>query len=203
MHLKEILREYKSYTKERVKKVILLGVIGFYFLFLFFYNLHRQYGVSAELSWLNGIIAALITTLIYLLLFTFIGFFLKAELIKGRIKNSLILAIIGAAMLLFAGIVGANNLAIRIIMIVEPSVFLAFFMPLILSIIGLLGIILVFIGKKYGTYFIIIAGLIAIIGMFITIYRDLVNTIPLVLTLIYIDPFLLLIGGVLGLALKE
>jgi len=203
MEFKKLLKEFRKYNKERIKKIILYSVIGFYFLFLFFYNLHRIYGFSVELSWFNGIISALIATLVYLVLFDLIGFLLKAGFKKNKLKISEFMAIIGAFMLLFAGLIGANNLIIKTIMKDFPWIFLAFLMPLILSIFGLLGVILVLLGKKYGKYFIFIAGLVAVIGMFIPIFKDLVSSIPLVLTLIYVDPFLLLIGGTLGFILKE
>ncbi|MFX1493878.1 MAG: hypothetical protein ACFFBZ_06315, partial [Promethearchaeota archaeon] len=222
VELKEYLREYEKYNKKSIKKLILYSVIGFYFLFLFFYNFYRQYGISVELSWLNGIISALITTLTYLLLFDLIGFLLKLELIKGKLKSILTIGVICACILLFVGIIGVNNLIIGIIITVVPSVFLALFMPLVLGIIGLIGIILIFTGKKhgkstvhivgyniakiYGKYLIFIVGfkdIIALIGMFITIFADVINILPLVLILIYVDPLLLLIGNAQGFILKE
>ncbi|MFX1498464.1 MAG: hypothetical protein ACFFBH_13135 [Promethearchaeota archaeon] len=202
MELKNFLREYKRYNKERIKKIILYSIIGFYLLFLFYYNLNRQYGINVQLSWNNGIISALITTLIYNLLIDFLGFLLKLDIMKGKLRLNLILALIGGFMLLFAGLIGTNNLNIKIIMTVFPWVFFAFLMPIILSIIGLLGIILVLLGKNYGRYPIFIAGLVAVSGMYITIYTDSFNNIALVLTLIYIDPFLLLIGGTLSFTMK-
>ncbi len=202
MEFKGLIEEYKTYNKQRIKKLILYSIIGFYLLFLYLYNIHRQYGLSIQLSWLNGIISALITTLIYLFLFNFLGFLLKTEHTKQNLKINLFIVLIGVVMLLFAGIIGINNENIMSLLITVPSVFLAFFMPLILSIIGYLGIIIVLLGKRYGNYIILLAGGIAIIGMFITIFSNSIITIPLVLTFIFIDPFLIIIGGVLGLIFK-
>lgn len=126
-----------------------------------------------------------------------------AELVKGKLLAGPVLALIGSIMLMVAGLIGVGNPFITLLMAVIPSIVLAFVMPLILGIFGLLGAILAMIGKKYGNYITIIIGLVAVIGMFIPVYTILFLSIPLVLTLAFIDPFLVLIGGALGVAIKE
>jgi len=125
------------------------------------------------------------------------------ELVKGKLLAGPILALIGSIMLLVAGLIGVGNPFITLLMAVIPSIVLAFVMPLILGIFGLLGAILAMIGKKYGNYLTLVIGLVAVVGTFIPVYTILFLSIPLVLTLAFIDPFLVLIGGIAGVAIKE
>ncbi|TFG27087.1 MAG: hypothetical protein EU532_08195 [Promethearchaeota archaeon] len=200
MEIYDFFHKFADYTKERFKKIILFGVIGYYLLFLYFYNFHRLFNLSIQLSWFNGLLAALLTTFVYFVLFNFIGFLSKTEIIKVKITTNLNLVLVGVYLLLFAGIIGIYNLDIRVITILHPYVVLTFLMPIILSVVSLLGVGLILFRKKYGIQIIFISGLIAVIGSFIPIFTDL--DIPLVLTLAHIDPILILFGATLGIIRK-
>jgi len=67
-------------------------------------------------------------------------------------------------------------------------------MTLIFGILGILAGCAAAIGKEKANYAAIIIGLITTIGMFIPLF---------VVSLAYIDPILILIGGVLGIVIKE
>ena len=79
-------------------------------------------------------------------------------------------------------------------------------LTLLLGVMGVLGTILVFNNKKSGAYLLLIAGCIAVLGMFIPIgsINYLLTSIPVSLSysLWFVEPFLMLIGGILTLALK-
>ncbi|TES98306.1 MAG: hypothetical protein E3J90_06020 [Promethearchaeota archaeon] len=72
---------------------------------------------------------------------------------------------------------------------------------------GLVGAILAFTGKKMGVYLMLIAGGIATVGMFIPIGTYTITIIPMAVNMnshmFFVDPILLLVGGILGLALKD
>ena len=203
MEIKILFNEYKKYFKIRIRKLIIYGIIGFYLLFLYFYNLKRNFGFDIQSSWLYGIIPALVTTLIFILMFNILGFVVNTDLTTKKMNYKLYMILIGTIMLLFAGIIGINNSNILSLLPITPIVLLSFLMPLILGIFSYLGIIMILFEKKYGYYTILLTGLIAAIGMFIPIFQDLNNLIPLVLTLLYIDPFFIIIGSILGLFLKD
>ncbi|MFW9950496.1 MAG: hypothetical protein ACFFKA_10280 [Candidatus Thorarchaeota archaeon] len=78
---------------------------------------------------------------------------------------------------------------------------------LILALIGLIGAIMGFLGKKLGAWLMLIAGIVAVVGLFVplaTINLGVYGSIlvPLTYSMFYADPFLLLLGGILGLAIK-
>lgn len=196
----DFFHKFADYTKERIKKIILFSLIGYYLLFLYFYNFYRMFNLSIQLSWLNGLLAALVTAFIYFVLLDFIGFLSKTEIIKVKITTNLNLVLVGVYLLLFAGIVGIYNLDIRVITLLNPYVVLTFLMPIVLSVVSLLGVVLILFRKKYGINIIFISGLIAVIGSFIPIFTDLY--LPLVLTLAYFDPILILFGANIGIIRK-
>ncbi|MFW9828242.1 MAG: hypothetical protein ACFFEY_11645 [Candidatus Thorarchaeota archaeon] len=118
--------------------------------------------------------------------------------VKGKALVGPILGLIGSVLLIIAGIIGFTNPLIQFAMVLFPLLALSFIMPLILGGLGLLGSLLGLFGKKFGNIITLIIGIVAVIGMFIPLYFP----FPLVLSLFWVDPFLILVGGILGLALK-
>ncbi|MFX0106313.1 MAG: hypothetical protein ACFE75_12610 [Candidatus Hodarchaeota archaeon] len=117
------------------------------------------------------------------------------EFIKGKLLAGPVVAIIGSVMLLFGGILGLLIPEVQqILLVAAPILYLTFVLPIILGVIGISGAILAIINNKFGNYIVIIVGLVAVIGIFIPIFVG----FPLVMTLLYIDPFLILIGGIIG-----
>ena len=61
--------------------------------------------------------------------------------------------------------------------------------------------------KKIGAILLLIGGILAVVGMFIPIGTITISYFSLPVTLVYsflfVDPFLMLIGGILALALHE
>ncbi|UCC20911.1 MAG: hypothetical protein JSV62_06425 [Promethearchaeota archaeon] len=121
------------------------------------------------------------------------------EFIKGKLLIGPIVAIVGSVMLLSGGILGLFIPEIQIAMALFPILYLTFVLPIILGIVGIAGAVLVIVNRKLGNIIAIIAGLIAIIGMFVPI----LVVYPLVMSLFYIDPFLILIGGIIGIVISE
>ncbi|MFW9877730.1 MAG: hypothetical protein ACFFG0_31975 [Candidatus Thorarchaeota archaeon] len=121
------------------------------------------------------------------------------EFIKGKLLIGPIVAIVGSVMLLSGGILGLYIPEIQVILAFFPELYLTFVLPIILGIVGIAGAILVIVDRKFGNIIVILAGLIAIIGMFIPI----LVVYPLVMSLFYIDPFLILIGGIIGIVIRE
>lgn len=67
MEFKDFLSEFKKYNKKIWKKLIFITIIILYFSFLITYNYWRiNLNYSIELSWINGIISALIFTLVFI-----------------------------------------------------------------------------------------------------------------------------------------
>lgn len=121
------------------------------------------------------------------------------EFIKGNLLAGPVVAIVGSVMLMSGGIVGVSIPEIRVLMTFFPILYLIFVLPIILGVLGITSAVLVIIDKKFGNYIVIIVGLVAVIGLFIPI----LIIYPLVMSLFYIDPFLILIGGIIGLVIKE
>lgn len=121
------------------------------------------------------------------------------EFIKGKLLAGPVVAIVGSVMLMSGGIVGVSIPEIRVLMTFFPILYLIFVLPIILGVLGITSAVLVIIDKKFGNYIVIIVGLVAVIGLFIPI----LIIYPLVMSLFYIDPFLILIGGIIGLVIKE
>ena len=121
------------------------------------------------------------------------------EFIKGKLLVGPIVAIIGSVMLLLGGIWGVCIPEMQVLMEIYPILYLTFVLPIILGAVGIVGAILVIINRKFGNYAVIIVGLIAVVGLFIPI----LIVFPLVMSLFYIDPFLILIGGILGVVIRE
>lgn len=116
------------------------------------------------------------------------------ELVKGKLLIGPVVALIGGLLLLIAGIIGLTNPLLQFLMILLPLLAVPLVMALIFGLIAMLGAILAMTGKSKGNYITAIIGIITTIGMFIPLF---------VISLAYIDPILILIGGILGIVIKE
>ena len=139
--------------------------------------------------------------------------------VKGKALVGPILGIVGAALLLIAGFIAFGVQALLEVTLAGAGLTWADvgFDPMILTVrailtvvwalIGLIGAILALTGKKIGAILMLIFGLIATVGMFIPIGSMTIGfvTIPVTMNynMFFVDPILLLLGGILGLALKE
>jgi len=124
------------------------------------------------------------------------------KIVKGKLLVGPILVLIGGAMLIIACIIGYTRPEFAPALAAVPIINLSFILPLILGILSIFGAILALIGKTYINYIIIIIGLVGTIGMITPIaFYNLLYT--LVVPLAFIDPVLVLIGGILGVVIKE
>ena len=130
-----------------------------------------------------------------------------------------ILGVIGATLLTIAGFLGFGLMAtIQAILTgsgltwadvgFDPSLFtMSAILTLVWGLLGLVGAILAFTGKKMGVYLMLIAGGIATVGMFIPIGTYTISFVTIAVnmnsSMFFVDPILLLLGGILGLALKD
>lgn len=121
------------------------------------------------------------------------------EFIKGKLLAGPLVALLGSVLLLIGGILGISLPEMQLIMAVFPILYVTFILTIILGLIGITGAVLTIIEREKMNYVIIIVGLIAVIGMFIPI----LVVFPLVMSFLYIDPFLILIGGILSVAIWE
>ncbi len=77
MEFKDFTQTFISYNKRIYKKLIIVSVLLFYFIFLIYYNHFRVIlGNELEVSWGYGILFALITTLVPILLLDLLRVFL-------------------------------------------------------------------------------------------------------------------------------
>ena len=130
-----------------------------------------------------------------------------------------ILGVIGATLLTIAGFLGFGLMAtIQALLTTsgltwadvgfDPSLFtVSAILTLVWGLLGLVGAILAFTGKKMGVYLMLIAGGIATVGMFIPIGTYTISFVTIAVnmnsSMFFVDPILLLLGGILGLALKD
>lgn len=138
--------------------------------------------------------------------------------VKGKALVGPILGLIGGTLLMIGGllvlgVMGTLEATLALSGLtwvdigLDPTLFYVnFTMTLLFGIVGLIGAILAMVGKKIGVYLMLVMGIIAVVGLFIpigsyTLIFLLVN-ITLNSSLFFVDPFLLLVGGILGLALK-
>ncbi len=134
-------------------------------------------------------------------------------------KVGAIVGIIGAALLIVAGILTLSTLAAANVILenygyewsdfgINPTMwYVSLLVTLALGAIGLVGAILSFKDIKAGNILMIAAGTVATIGLFIPIstgtYSIYSFVIPLTTSLFYADPIILMVGGILGLAIKS
>ncbi|MFW9822094.1 MAG: hypothetical protein ACFFE4_04120 [Candidatus Thorarchaeota archaeon] len=121
------------------------------------------------------------------------------EIIKGKLLTGPALALVGSILLLIGGILGSSLPDIQLLMANFPILYVTFVLPIILGAVGTVGTILTIIDKKNCKYIILVIGLVAVIGLFIPI----LTLYPLVMSFLYIDPFLILIGGILSVVIRE
>lgn len=117
------------------------------------------------------------------------------EFVKGKALIGPVVAIIGGLLLLIAGLIGLTNPIIQLAIALGLGILVVpFAIALIFGLLGILAGLAAAIGKEKANYVAIIIGLIATIGMFIPLF---------LVSLAYIDPILILVGGVLGIIIKE
>lgn len=125
-------------------------------------------------------------------------------------KVGAILGLIGSTILLIVGLASVSMSRNAY----HPDPYFPFFLPYItafvtvtLSAFGLLGSLLVFRDTTMGYIFLLIAGIVGIVGTFLPIYiyddGGYIVMNFLVSTFIYADLILMLVGGILGFALAE
>lgn len=134
-------------------------------------------------------------------------------------KVGAILGIIGSSLLLLGGLISfgsmgtlealmtLNGLTWADIGLDPMMLYVNSGMTLVWGIFGLVGAILAMQGKKIGVWLMLVFGIIASVGLFIPIATYSILTIQFSINLngsfLFVDPFLLLLGGILGLTLKE
>ena len=130
-----------------------------------------------------------------------------------------ILGVIGATLLTIAGFIGFGLMAVVQALLttsgltwadvgLDPSLLtVSAILTVVWGLLGLVGAILAFTGKKMGVYLMLIAGGIATVGMFIPIGTYTISFVTIAVNMnshmFFVDPILLLLGGILGLALKD
>ena len=130
-----------------------------------------------------------------------------------------ILGVIGATLLTIAGFIGFGLMATVQALLtasgltwadvgLDPSLLtVSAILTVVWGLLGLVGAILAFTGKKMGVYLMLIAGGIATVGMFIPIGTYTISFVTIAVNMnshmFFVDPILLLLGGILGLALKD
>ncbi len=139
--------------------------------------------------------------------------------VSGKALVGPILGIVGSALLLIAGFMAfATQAEIQILLTgagltwadigFDPLMFMMRgLFTVIFALLGLIGAILAITGKKIGAILLLIGGIAAVVGLFIPVGTITIGFFSLPVTLVYsflfVDPFLMLIGGILALALKE
>ena len=140
-------------------------------------------------------------------------------MVKGKALVGPILGVIGATLLTIAGFIGFGAIATLQVLLstygltwadigLDPSLLTVnAILTLIWGLVGLIGAILAFTGKRIGVYLMLISGLIATVGMFIPLGTYILIIVPIAVnmnsSMFFVDPILILLGGILGLALKE
>ena len=84
----------------------------------------------------------------------------------------------------------------------DPIVFtISAVVTVVFGVLGLIGAILGLLGKRIGVFLMLICGIIAAVGMFIPIGTYVIfntYTVSLNSHLYFVDPILILLGGILG-----
>ncbi|MHA2181370.1 MAG: hypothetical protein ACXAAH_08095 [Promethearchaeota archaeon] len=114
------------------------------------------------------------------------------EFVKGKLIIGPIIALIGGSLLLIGGMISFP------LMVIALQIYLLYAIPFIMAIIfgllGILGGIVGLMGNMKGNYIAIIIGFVTTIGMFVPFF---------IYSFIFIDPILILIGGILGVLIEE
>ncbi|MCJ7650261.1 MAG: hypothetical protein MUP85_16755 [Candidatus Lokiarchaeota archaeon] len=136
---------------------------------------------------------------------------------KGKLLGGL-LAIVGGAIMLIAGfmtIITIPSIEANLDIAgltwadvgIEPFIFyLRSILTFLWALLGIIGGIILIVGKNIGGFLALIGGILGIAGNFIivgtlTIYESI--PIPLSTSFLLIDPILIALGGLLGLIMKK
>lgn len=138
--------------------------------------------------------------------------------VKGKALVGPILGLVGALLLAIAGFMAFGLIAqlegtLALLGMTWADVgfdpmllYLHIILTAVWGLLGLVGAIMALVGKKIGVYLMLIFGLVATVGMFLPIGTiSFIIPIPITMnaSLFIVDPILLLLGGILGLVLKE
>lgn len=137
--------------------------------------------------------------------------------VGGKAKVGPILGLVGSALLLIAGFIAFGVQALLEATMfpltwadigMDPMILtVRAVLTVIFALVALIGAILGLLGKKIGVILMLIFGIITTVGMFVPIGTITIGftTIPVSMNynMFFIDPILILLGGILGLALKE
>ncbi|GAH79327.1 unnamed protein product [marine sediment metagenome] len=124
-------------------------------------------------------------------------------------KAGAILGLVGSILMLLVALFWISMSRLPILIPPDPN--FPAFLPYIvggvtiaISAFGMSGAVLAFRDYAFGYIFLLVAGVLGVIGSFIPIYSyDVVNITYLSNTLIYIDLVLMILGGILGFALAD
>ena len=138
--------------------------------------------------------------------------------VKGKLLIGPILALIGGIIMLFSTYLVSEslvaigvNLSIAGLHWFEVGLYpelmtLGFICTLLWSVLGIIGGIISIFGKKSGSIIALIVGILGFVGALVPLGTNLIVTqIPITFTgsFLFIDPILMIFGGILGLTLKE
>jgi hypothetical protein len=137
----------------------------------------------------------------------------------GKEKVGPILGIVGSALVLIAGFISFGVQATVEAQLAlgglswedigfDPSILMIrSIIVIVLALVGLIGAILALTGKRVGAFLLLIAGIVAVVGIFIPLGTITIGFIsipvPMTYSMFFVDPFIMLIGGILALVLKE
>ncbi len=138
--------------------------------------------------------------------------------VKGKLLVGPILALVGGALMLFSSVFVFASIGITEAGLIDGGLtwedvgfakelmYVRFGLTLLWGVLGILGGIISITGKKFGAIFALIGGVMGIAGMIITLGTiTVVSPVPVSLSasFVFVDPILMLIGGILGLALRN
>lgn len=139
--------------------------------------------------------------------------------VKGKTLIGPIFGIFGAGLLLVAaisafGVQGIHEMTLNVIPMTweqvgfDPMLLtVSAILTLLWGLFGLIGALLGLVGKRFGVYLMLIFGIIATVGMFVQIGNYAIAGAPYTVFLnshlFFVDPILLLAGGLIGLFLKD
>jgi len=139
--------------------------------------------------------------------------------VKGKMLIGPNLAIIGgivmvyASYLVFTSIASIEaNLAIAALTWEDTGfsrelMYVRFMCTLLWGLMGIIGAIFAFIGKKYGSEIALLGGILGIAGMLIPLGTITINTLVIPVSLsasfMFFDPIIIIVGSLIGLLLKE
>ena len=138
--------------------------------------------------------------------------------VKGKLLVGPILALVGGGIMLMSGYFVFSSIALNEAELTggglswadvgfsRELMYIRFILTLLWGVLGIIGGILALMGKKFGSILALIGGILGIAGMFIPLGTiTIVIPVPVSISgsFLFVDAALMLIGGILGLALKE